>query len=100
MAKEGKAGQAKLTYEELTKVAQDLSAQNNYLKQQANTMQQKIVELSNFTMFKRLDYLFKVIENSNQFPAEFVGNCASEIMDVLTIQPEQQEEAPTTDKEE
>lgn len=85
MAKEEKvAGQKKLTYEELLKAAQDLSAQNSYFKQQAQSMQQKIVELSNFAMFKRLDYLFEVIKNEEKFPAEFVGACRHEIVETMT----------------
>ena len=36
-------------------------------------------------MFKRLDYLFKVLELGHQFTSEFVINCADEIVGILTI---------------
>lgn len=91
MAKEGKqpaAGQ-KMTYEQLLKVAQDLSTQNNYLKQQAQAMQQKIAELSNFAMFKRLDYCFEVVKNADKFPEDFVKACTNEIMETMTPPAEQ-----------
>ena len=96
MAKEDKpqAGQQKMTYEQLLKVAQDLNTQNNYLKQQAGTMQQKIAELSNFAMFKRLDYLFEVVKNDSKFPKEFVDACINEIVETMTPPPAEQ---PTGD---
>ena len=36
-------------------------------------------------MFKRLDYLFKVVEHSIEFPSEFVGQVVKEIMEAMTI---------------
>ena len=90
MAKEEvKVGQKQMTYEELLKAAQDLNTQNSYLKQQAQQMVQKIQELSDFAMFKRLDYLFKVVELRDKFPAEFVQSCADEIVAIMTPPAEQ-----------
>lgn len=91
MAKEGMKPQEgqKMTAEQLVKVVQELSTQNSYLKTQAQTMQQKIIELSNFAMFKRLDYCFEVLKNSSKFPEEFVKVCTEEIMDTMTITPEE-----------
>jgi hypothetical protein len=43
-------------------------------------------------MFKRLDYLFKVMEFSHMFNAEFVTTCAQEIQDLLTVPEEKQED--------
>ena len=88
MAKEEK----KMTYQELLKAASDLNAQNNYYKEQTKAMQQKIVELSNFAMFKRLDYLFEVIKNENGFPMEFVEACRHEIIETMTLSAEPEAE--------
>ena len=88
MAKEEKkpAG-PKMTYEQLLKAAQDLNAKNNYLAQQNQQLMQKLQELSDFSMFKRLDYLFKVAELRDAFPAEFVKNCTDEIVATMTLPP-------------
>ena len=39
-------------------------------------------------MFKRLDYLFKVIENGAMFSAEFLDKCLKEIEETMTIEEE------------
>lgn len=36
-------------------------------------------------MFKRLEYLFQVLEYKDCFDADFVGDCAEEIKDAMTI---------------
>lgn len=36
-------------------------------------------------MNKRLDYLFKVLECSKEFSSDFIGNCASEIEEAITV---------------
>lgn len=69
----------KLTYEQLEEVCKQLSNQNNQLYA-------KLQELSMVTTFKRLDYLFKVVENDVSFDEEFVGKCVNEIKDIMTPQ--------------
>lgn len=77
--KEVKAPQPeKMSYEQLENVAHQLSEQNRQMYQQ---LQQQ--NMSN--MFRRLDYLFKVIENSPAFPADFIDKCVAEIIDVMTV---------------
>lgn len=68
----------KMSYEELENVAAQLSQQNQQLY---NRLQQ--VEVSN--MLSRLEFLFKVVKNSNAFPTEFVDKCVKEIIDIMTI---------------
>jgi hypothetical protein len=63
--------QKKLSYEELEKLANNLYAR----------LQQ--VELAN--MFKRVDYLFKVMDNCNNFPQEFVDKCVAEIVEFMVV---------------
>lgn len=43
----------------------------------------QMMDLSN--AFKRLEILFKVIENAEMFSQEFVDNCVKEIEDLVTI---------------
>jgi hypothetical protein len=42
-------------------------------------------------MFKRLDYLFKVIEQSHMFDDEFVTKCIDELQKTLDVTQEQTE---------
>lgn len=72
----------KLSYEELEKVAHELDTQ----------CQKLYVELQNVNManaFKRLDYLFKVVENVNEFPQEFAKHCIEEIVNIMTLPAEE-----------
>lgn len=75
---EVKTEKNKLSYEELENVANNLLAR----LQQA--------ELSN--AFKKLDYLFKVVENSSMFPVEFQEMCVKDIIAFMTIPEEKTEE--------
>ena len=69
--------QAKLTYEQLENAANQFAQQNYALRQQ-------LQELNYHNMFKRLDYLFKVLEYYGQFTGEFVTKCQEEIVTILT----------------
>ena len=74
-----------LSYEELKNVAGQLSQQN----QQLNMMLQQ----ANMTnMFKRMDYLFKVLELKDCFDSEFVITCFDEIKELMTPPIENEEE--------
>lgn len=75
----------KLTYDQLNQACNQLFQQNQYLNKQ-------LKELNTYNMFKRLDYLFKVVEFAPTFKdAEFVNYCTDEIKDALVI-PENTEE--------
>lgn len=71
----------KYSYEELNNIAGQLSQQNQQLYQQLQR-----ANMAN--MFKRLDYLFKVVENGAMFSPEFVDKCIKEIEDSMTIEEE------------
>ncbi len=77
----------KMSYEQLENVAHQLSEQANqlYMKLQAANMS---------NIFKRLDYLFKVLENGHMFRQDFVDKCVSEIEELMSV-PEETEEAET-----
>lgn len=81
----------KMTYEQLEQVAHQLS-------EQAKQLYRKLQEANMINMFKRLDYLFKVVENKSSFNEEFVQSCVAEIQDILTVPDEPEAEAEATDK--
>lgn len=71
----------KLSYEQLEEVARQMESQLRqvYAKLQDSNMS---------NLFKRLDFLFKVLETEHMFPLAFVQTCADEIKSILTIQEE------------
>ena len=73
----------KLSYEELKTVAGQLQQQNTFMREQ-------LMKARNEEMYKRIDYLFKVLENSKMFDVGFVADVALEITQILTIQEEQE----------
>ena len=69
---------AKMSYEQLENVAHQLSEQARQLYSQ--------LQKSNMTnMFKRLDYLFKVVENGHMFKQDFLDKCINEIEEIMTV---------------
>ena len=67
----------KMSYEELERVANDL-----YVRLQQSDMT---------NMFKRLDYLFKVIKLKESFTPTFVERCVKEVEMMITIPEETKE---------
>ena len=78
MAEEEKVkinAQEKLSYEQVLEVANGLQDQNQYLKNQCNQLAAKLREVSEFTAFKRLDYLdAQQIQKFSIFP-EILKTC-------------------------
>lgn len=74
----------KLSYEQLENIAHQLS-------EQAKQLYAKLQEANLTNMFKRLDYLFKVVENAHAFNEDFVTKCVTEIEGLITV-PETEEE--------
>lgn len=75
----------KLSYEELEQVAKQLSDQSEMLYM-------KLQEANMTNAYKRLDYLFKVLENEVSFKEDFVEKCAKEIVEIMTIPEEETKE--------
>ena len=90
----------KLSYEELNQAASEMSMQLQRLSQQMGLERQKhqreLESCNMFNMFKRLDFLFKVVENAPMFPAEFVESVTNEVVTLLSLPKEQEnkEEKP------
>lgn len=74
----------KPTYEQLENYAKQLSIQ-------AQRMASRIQDLEAVLDSKRMDYLFKVVENPISFAEEFVNDCAEEIRMSLTPNNPQEE---------
>lgn len=91
MAKENEE-KKKLSYEELENVCHQLS-------DQSQTLYRKLQEANLSNMFKRLDYLFAVIEHKDVFSEypEFFANSVKEIVDTMTI-PEEPVAAPASEE--
>lgn len=68
----------KLSYEDLERVAHQLSEQNRELIT-------RVQEYSDSLVFKRLDYLFKIVESRDAFLPDFVTTCINEIENIITI---------------
>lgn len=83
-----------LSYEQLRNVAGQLQQQNMQLR--------KALQDANFSnMFRRLDYLFKVMEFPHMFSDEFVQKCSAEIEASISIPEEeagQESEAETKEE--
>lgn len=68
----------KMSYEQLENVAHQLS-------EQAKKLYAELQNANMNNLFKRLDYLFKVIENQHMFSQSFVDKCVTEIEDIITV---------------
>ena len=68
----------KIPYDDLMNIANKLSASNAELQRRLNDAM-----LNNF--FTRLDFLFRVISNSDKFPEDFVKKCIDEITEAMSL---------------
>jgi hypothetical protein len=76
-------GQKKLSYEELERVAQQLS-------QQANQLYEQLQKANLNNMFARLQFLFEVAKQPEVFHGDFYQNCIDEIETIMTLKPEEE----------
>ena len=95
----GAAAPSKLSYEELENVCHQLSAQAQQLNTQNQQLRMALNEANLANLYKRLDYLFEVINKDNPYlSVDFKRQCADEI-ETLMATPEQSENTPEVDKE-
>lgn len=66
------------TQEQLTQLVDQLYSRNQQLVEALN-------EKNTALMFKRMDYLFKIIEQSHMFDDEFVTKCIDELQKTLDV---------------
>ena len=81
MAKETERPE-KMSYEQLENVAHQLS-------EQAKQLYMKLQDANMNNIFKRLDYLFKVVENGHMFKQDFLDKCITEIEELMTVPEEE-----------
>ena len=67
-----------MSYEELNNIAHQLN-------EQVRTLYSQVKEANMTNIFKRLDYLFKILENKESFPESFLLSCKEEIISLMTI---------------
>lgn len=93
-AKEKKAKVVEMqpTVDKSAKTYEELIAENNQIKQQAEAMYRQIQQMNMQNVFKRLEFLFKIVENRDAFPEEFKNKCVMEIVNLITIPEEQKQE--------
>ena len=72
----------KMSYEQLENVAHQLS-------EQAKQLYMKLQDANMNNIFKRLDYLFKVVENGHMFKQDFLDKCMVEIEELMTVPEEE-----------
>ena len=78
-------GDNKLSYPDLENVCHQLSAQAQQLNAQNEKLRKYINEINLENLYKRLDYLFKVIcEDNIYLSAGFKKQCAEEIEKLMT----------------
>ena len=76
----------KMSYEQLENIAHQLS-------EQVKQLYVKLQEANMANMFKRLDYLFKIVENQTKFNKKFVDKSKEEIEALMTIPEKEQGDA-------
>ena len=69
---------AQPTTEQLTQLIDQLYGRNQQLVEALN-------EKNTALMFKRMDYLFKIVEQSHMFDDEFVTKCIDELQKTLDV---------------
>ena len=74
-----------LSYDQLKEVAAQLQHENQQLRS-------TLVRVDYSNTFKRLDYLFKVLDNYVHFDDDFVASCIKEIQDMITIKEDSTED--------
>lgn len=80
-----------LTKEQLENICNQLSAQNNALKQDINTLQDRLQAAEGIGFFKRMDYLWAVI-STQHMPEEFRERCVKEFQEMM-FPPEEDNDA-------
>lgn len=81
----------KPTYEQLQNYVDQLAAQNMSLRK-------RIAEIDEVSFFRMLEYSFKVIENKEVFPEEFLARCISNIVEAMTPTAENTENTENTNQ--
>jgi ribosomal protein L9 len=80
-----KANDLKPSYEDLERMVEAYRNQQNTFRDQAREMIAQMQEMQKVIVYRRLDYLFKVLDNKDLFDAETVSKVIDEIKDTLIV---------------
>lgn len=84
----------KMTYEQLENVAHQMSEQSRNLYMQNQQLVQKLQEANLNNFFKRLDWLWAIINSTTPYiDEEFKVNCGKEFMNNMTLSSEEDKES-------
>ena len=86
-----RAEDKKISYEQLTEIANQLHSQNQQLISRVRELEITLNQV-------RLEYLFAVVKHSDKFPQEFVEMCTKDI--VRSLSPIEKSEEPDSKEEE
>lgn len=76
---------------EIVSNEEKLKYENNQLKAMLHNMQQQMEQMNMANAFRRLDYLFRVVEFKDSFSSDFVVSCVEEIEQGMTVKNEEEE---------
>lgn len=74
----------KATYEELEVKVVECEKEIAAYKGLNNQLYQQLMSANIANLYKRLDYLFKVVENKETFDSDFTASCVEEIKQIMT----------------
>jgi hypothetical protein len=81
-----------LSYEDLKNAAQQMSAQLDAVVRENSQLREALKQAQMGNMFAQLEFQFKVISNAEMFPADFVEQCISSIVEVMSPAKEEEKE--------
>lgn len=68
-----------LNNQEVFSTEQKLQYENNQLKTMLNNAQSQLQQINLFNVFKKFDYMFKVLEHKDSFDNSFITTCKEAI---------------------
>lgn len=90
----------KMSYEQLENVAHQMSEQSRNLYMQNQQLIQKLQEANLANFFKRLDWLWAIINSTTPYISEkFKQRCGEEFMNNMTLSPEESEDKKEASEE-
>lgn len=82
----------KISYEQLTEIANQLHSQNHQLMNRVRELEITLNQV-------RLEYLFAVVKDSEKFPSDFVEMCTKDIVRALSPVEKKTENQDTKEEE-
>ena len=90
----------KLSYEELENAAKQISVQAEAIYKENVQLKQALQQANMSNLYTELNFKFKVLEYSNMFDPDFVGNIIESIEDTMTPKEDKEDKEDKNDVEE